>query len=71
MESKSTRPKFQIDALPATRDRAKAVAYGRGMSLTEFVLQALAKEGDKELAELVSKDLEGRVRPGRPQVPRT
>ena len=48
-------------------NRAKAVAYGRGQSLTEFVLQALAKVGDKELAELIAKDVEERAKRGRPQ----
>lgn len=70
MSSSSTRPKFQIDAKPEIRDRAKAVAYGRGLSLTEFVLQALAKEGDKELAKLIEQDLKERTRPGRPQAPK-
>lgn len=58
--------KFQINTLPEIKDRAKAVAYDRGMSLTEFVLQALAKEGDKELKKLIEKDLTGRAKPGRP-----
>ena len=66
MSNNSSRPKFQIDAVPAIRDRAKAVAYGRGLSLTEFVLQALAKAGDKELTALIEKDLKERTRPGRP-----
>jgi len=59
--------RFQINASEATRDRAKAVAYSRGLQLNEFVLQALAKEGDKELTTLVKKDLAERTRPGRPQ----
>lgn len=62
----STRPKLQIDASPTVRQRAKAVAYDRGMSLTEFVLKSLAKEGDKELTKLIEKDLEQRGTPGRP-----
>ena len=62
----STRPKLQIDASPAVRQRAKAVAYDRGMSLTEFVLKALAKEGDKELTKLIKTDLNERATPGRP-----
>lgn len=56
-----------IDALEAIRDRAKAVAYSRGLQLNEFVLQALAKQGDKELAELIKKDLSEKTKPGRPQ----
>ena len=60
------RPKLQIDASPAVRERAKAVAYDRGMSLTEFVLEALAKEGDKRLTAEIRKDLGDRTKPGRP-----
>ena len=62
----STRPKLQIDASAAVRERAKAVAYDRSMSLTEFVLHALAKEGDKKLSALIEKDLSDRTKPGRP-----
>lgn len=62
----STRPKLQIDASPAVRERAKAVAYARNLSLTEFVLQALAKEDDKQLTKLIEKDLKDRTPPGRP-----
>lgn len=64
----STRPKLQIDASPAVRARAKAVAYDRGLGLTEFVLKALAKEGDKKLAALIEKDLNDRAKPGRPSL---
>jgi hypothetical protein len=66
MVDMSTRPKLQIDASSAVRERAKAVAYDRGLSLTEFVLLALAKEGDKKLTTLIEKDLGDRTKPGRP-----
>lgn len=62
----STRPKLQIDASSAVRERAKAVAYDRGLSLTEFVLLALSKENDKKLSALIEKDLGDRTKPGRP-----
>ncbi len=58
--------KFQINTLPEIKARAKAVAYDRNLSLTEFVLLSLAKEGDKELKRLIEKDLKGRTKPGRP-----
>jgi hypothetical protein len=61
------RLKLQIDTLETIRDRAKAVAYSRGKQLNEFVLEALAKEGDKELTALIREDLDGKVKPGRPQ----
>jgi hypothetical protein len=61
------RVKFQIDTLEAVRDRAKVVAYTRGKQLNEFVLEALSKEGDKELTALIKQDLAGKAKPGRPQ----
>lgn len=65
--AKQKRVKFQIDTLEAIRDRAKVVAYSRGQQLNEFVLGALAKEGDKELTTLIKKDLAEKTKPGRPQ----
>ena len=62
----SSRPKLQIDASSEVRKRAKAVAYERDQSLTEFVLNALSKEGDKKLAALIEEDLKNRIGPGRP-----
>jgi hypothetical protein len=60
-----SRPRFQIVASSATLNRAKAVAYGRGQNLTEFVLRAIAKEGgDDELKQLVEKDLAERKKTG-------
>lgn len=63
------RPRFQINASTEVLNRAKAVAYSRGLSLTEFVLQLLAKE-DQELKKLIDKDLAGRSRPGNPSKPK-
>lgn len=60
------RPKLQIDASPQIRQRAKVAAYARGISLKEFVLLALAKAGDKELAKLIEKELKESPSPGRP-----
>lgn len=54
------RIQLQIDTSKAVRNRAKAVAYGQGISLTELVLKALADVGDKELRVLIKKDLEKR-----------
>ena len=51
---KPVRPRLQIDASPAVVNRAKALAYGRGMSLTDLVLSLLAKE-DEELAKLIQE----------------
>ena len=59
------RPRFQINASTEVLNRAKAVAYGKGLSLTEFVLQLLA-DTDSELKALIEKDLAGRTRPGNP-----
>lgn len=63
----SSRIQLQIDTSKDVRNRAKAVAYGRGMSLTELVLKALADVGDKELKTLIENDLEERAGRGRPQ----
>ena len=60
------RPKLQIDASSQIRQRAKAVAYARGMSLKEFVLKALSQAGDKQLTKLIEKELQESSGPGRP-----
>ena len=62
-----SRIQLQIDTSKEVRNRAKAVAYGKGISLTELVLKALAQVGDKELKTLIEKDLEERAQRGRPQ----
>ncbi len=60
-----SRVRFQVASSAATLNRAKAVAYGRGQTLTEFVLQAISKEGnDEELKKLVEKDLATRKKTG-------
>lgn len=63
----TSRIQLQIDTSKDVRNRAKAVAYGRGISLTELVLKALANVDDKELKALIEKDLEERAQRGRPQ----
>lgn len=62
-----SRSQFQIDVSPAVRNRAKAVAYGRGINLTEFILMAFTKMGDDELTKLVKQDLKERAQRGRPK----
>lgn len=66
-----SRIQLQIDTSKEVRNRAKAVAYSQGMSLTELVLKALTTVGDKELKQLVKKDLQERSRRGRPQQPKS
>ncbi len=61
------RIQLQIDTSKEVRNRAKAVAYSQGISLTELVLKALTTVGDKELKALIEKDLEERASRGRPQ----
>jgi len=63
------RPRFQVDSSTELINHAKAIAYGRGLSLTEFVLQAMAKDGDEKLKQLVKKELGDRTRPGNPAKP--
>lgn len=60
------RSQIQIDVPTSIRNRAKAVAYNKGKTLTELVLQALISIGDKELTELIQKDLDERAQRGRP-----
>ena len=61
------RPRVQLDMSIPIRSRAKAVAYGRNMSLLDLVLHGLTKVGDKELTALIEKELAEKTKPGRPQ----
>lgn len=62
------RSQIQIDVPTPIRNRAKAVAYDNGQTLTELVLLALQKIGDKELTALIKKDLRERAQRGRPSI---
>ncbi len=68
MEEEQKRVRLQLDIPPAIRNRVKAVAYGRGKSLVELHLEALMKLGDKELTELIEKELADRPAKGRPKI---
>lgn len=57
---------MQIRVSDDLRERAKAVAKKNGLTLSELVLQLLAQTGDKQLKELVNKELKERPKPGRP-----
>lgn len=57
---------MQIRVTDDVRKRAKVVAKENGLTLSELVLDLLAKTGDKELKNLVSKELKERPKPGRP-----
>lgn len=67
MDTPKKRTRFQIDASTDLRDLAKEVAARRRLTLTEFVLGALAKEGDPKLTKLIEKELAEKQPPGRPQ----
>lgn len=67
MATPKKRTRFQIDASIELRDLAKEVAATRRMTLTEFVLHALSKEGDPRLTKLIAKELKDKQPPGRPQ----
>ncbi len=58
MKDKPVRSRFQIDASKTTRDYAKAFAYQHGLSLTDFVLLAMAEVGDSKLKKLVSEEVD-------------
>ena len=57
---------MQIRVTDDLRERAKVVAKKHGLTLSELVLQLLATTGDKELKNLVDKELKERPKPGRP-----
>lgn len=57
---------MQIRVTDDLRNRAKAVAKKNGLTLSELILQQLANTGDKQLKELVKKELQERPKPGRP-----
>ncbi len=57
---------MQIRVTDDVRKRAKVVAKDNGLTLSELVLSLLAKTGDKELKNLVNKELKERPKPGRP-----
>jgi antitoxin component of RelBE/YafQ-DinJ toxin-antitoxin module len=57
---------MQIRVTDDVRKRAKLVAKENGLTLSELVLNLLAKTGDKELKSLVDKELKERPKPGRP-----
>ena len=57
---------MQIRVTDDVRKRAKVVAKDNGLTLSELVLSLLAKTGDKELKNLVDKELKERPKPGRP-----
>jgi len=57
---------MQIRVTDDLRERAKAVAKQKGLTLSELVVQLLANTGDKQLKELAKKELKERPKPGRP-----
>jgi hypothetical protein len=57
---------MQIRVTDDVRKRAKLVAKDNGLTLSELVLNLLAQTGDKELKNLVNKELKERPKPGRP-----
>ena len=57
---------MQIRVTDDLRERAKAVAKSKGLTLSEMVLNLLADAGDRQLKELANKELKERPKPGRP-----
>ena len=57
---------MQIRVTDDLRERAKAVAKQKGLTLSELMLQLLASTGDRQLKDLVKKKLKERPKPGRP-----
>lgn len=65
----AVRPRFQVNASNELISHAKSIAYSRGVSLTEYVLKAIAKDGDEKMKKLVEKELAERTKPGNPAKP--
>ncbi|MCA9313448.1 hypothetical protein KDA08_04000 [Candidatus Saccharibacteria bacterium] len=57
---------MQIRVTDDLRERAKVVAKKNGLTLSELLMKLLASAGDKQLKELVQKELKERPKPGRP-----
>lgn len=57
---------MQIRITDDVRKRAKVVAKENGLTLSELVLNLLARTGDNELKKLVTNELKERPKPGRP-----
>lgn len=57
---------MQIRVAEDVRDRAKIVAKQNNLTLSELMLKLLASAGDKQLKELIQKELKERPKPGRP-----
>jgi antitoxin component of RelBE/YafQ-DinJ toxin-antitoxin module len=57
---------MQIRVTDNVRNRAREVAKKNKLTLSELVLQLLAGAGDKQLKELINKELKERPKPGRP-----
>jgi len=57
---------MQIRVAEDVRDRAKIVAKQNNLTLSELMLKLLASAGDKQLKELIQKELQERPKPGRP-----
>jgi len=70
MEEPKKRTRFQIDASPELRDFTYEVARRHRISLTEYMLRAVAafaKTDDPDLTEAIEKELAEKRPPGRPQ----
>jgi hypothetical protein len=55
---------MQIRVTDDLRERAKVVAKKNGLTLSELLIKLLASTGDKQLKELVQKELKERPKPG-------
>ena len=56
---------MQIRVTDDLRERDKAVEKKKGLTLSELMLQLLASTGDRQLKDLVKKELKERPKPGR------
>lgn len=61
---------IQFRVRRATHYKLKTMAYHNGMTISEFMLQALANQGDTELTKLIKAEIKHRPKPGIPQTRR-
>lgn len=61
---------IQFRVKHSTHHRLKVMAYHNGMTISEFMLQALVNQGDPELTKLIKAEIKHRPKPGMPQTRR-
>jgi hypothetical protein len=61
---------IQVRVRESTHHQIKHLAYDKGQTIAEFILQALANQKDPELTKLIRAEIKHRPKPGMPQTRR-